>query len=160
MLLKQKCIKVWDLSYAGVKDVANDLNTGKISSEEWNAETDIKTISTNAFGKIEFVNEGLGGRKPSKVIVITVLSLRCQWCIFTHSLTHSFIHSLAHSITHSLIDIDTPIQQPIHAFPLSHSPIHSSTPTCPPTHPLTNSLNHSLTDPPTTGSWPFNILDN
>ena len=74
MLLKQKC-KVFDLSYAGVQDVANDLNTGKISPEEWNAETDIKKISTNAFGKIEFVNEGLGGRKPSKVIVTTVLSL-------------------------------------------------------------------------------------
>ena len=54
---------------AGVDVIANDLNTGEMSTEKWKAETDIRKLPTNAFGKIDFVNESLGGRKPSKVIV-------------------------------------------------------------------------------------------
>ena len=58
----------------GVDVIANDLNTGTASSEEWKADADIRKFPTNAFGKIEFVNEGLGGRKPSKVIAFSISS--------------------------------------------------------------------------------------
>ncbi len=34
---------------------------------EWNPERDIRSFPTNAFGKIDFIKEGLGGKKPSKV---------------------------------------------------------------------------------------------
>ncbi len=34
---------------------------------DWKAERDIRSFPTNAFGKLEFLKEGLGGKKPSKV---------------------------------------------------------------------------------------------
>ena len=46
--------------------LANDLNTGDMK-DKWNAKEDIREIATNAFGKIDFIHEGIGGRKPSKV---------------------------------------------------------------------------------------------
>ena len=37
------------------------------TSEGWKPERDIRSFPTNAFGKVEFLKEGLGGKKPSKV---------------------------------------------------------------------------------------------
>ena len=34
---------------------------------DWKFSRDIQEFNTNAFGKIAFINEGLGGHKPSKV---------------------------------------------------------------------------------------------
>ena len=42
---------------------------------EWR-DTDLRKSPTNAFGKIEFLNEALGGRIPAKVIIVTIASLR------------------------------------------------------------------------------------
>ncbi len=53
---------------AGVE--STKLHLAMISEEDksdWKPERDIRTFPTNAFGKIEFVKEGLGGRKPAKV---------------------------------------------------------------------------------------------
>ena len=38
------------------------------ASGEWKAERDIRSFPSNAFGKVDFVKEGLGGKKPSKVL--------------------------------------------------------------------------------------------
>ena len=38
------------------------------ASGEWQAERDIRSFPSNAFGKVDFVKEGLGGKKPSKVL--------------------------------------------------------------------------------------------
>ena len=37
------------------------------TSGGWKPERDIRSFPTNAFGKLEFLKEGLGGKKPSKV---------------------------------------------------------------------------------------------
>lgn len=51
----------------GIKVVSNDLTLGK-SSDVWTAEDAIKEFHTNAFGKIDFALEDVGGRKPSKYV--------------------------------------------------------------------------------------------
>ncbi|ELT87598.1 hypothetical protein CAPTEDRAFT_226576 [Capitella teleta] len=51
----------------GMTVLENDL--GSVSKGDvWNAEEDIREFPTDAFGKIDFVYEGLGGRKPSKFV--------------------------------------------------------------------------------------------
>ena len=60
------CTKFFKCFSPGIEAIANDLNTGD-KVEPWNPKTDIRKFTTNAFGKIDFVNEGLGGRKPAKV---------------------------------------------------------------------------------------------
>jgi hypothetical protein len=44
----------------------NNLGSGK-PNDVWNAKEDLREFPTNAFGKVDFIHEGLGGRKPSKV---------------------------------------------------------------------------------------------
>ena len=64
----------------GVDAVANDLNTGA-QTDPWDPEKDIRNFPTNGFGKIEFINEGLGGRKPAKVRMLkSYLSVEFPIC--------------------------------------------------------------------------------
>ena len=48
----------------------------------WIPEEHITKLATNGFGKIEFSNEGLGGRKPAKVSVMQNLIFQLENQIF------------------------------------------------------------------------------
>ena len=64
------CTHVWCCVSIGVESAKKQLAI--ITEEtggEWNAERDIRSFPSNAFGKVEFLKEGLGGKKPSKVSV-------------------------------------------------------------------------------------------
>jgi len=50
----------------GALTVKKKIQMGEID-EQWKKEEHIKKFQTNAFGKIDFQYEGLGGRKPAKV---------------------------------------------------------------------------------------------
>ena len=51
---------------AGLDTAFNDLTSGK-PSDVWSDEECIREFPSDAFGKLDFVREGLGGRKPVKV---------------------------------------------------------------------------------------------
>ncbi len=72
--LPEKHIKnaagVTDFFRKGAHKVERELEDGVYDTTDWKPEKDIAKLPTNSYGKIEFVDEGLGGRKPSKVATI------------------------------------------------------------------------------------------
>ncbi len=75
LILSCKSSHITCLNVLGITVVDNDLATGK-ATEDWSPK-DIREFPTNAFGKIDFIYESLGGRKPAKVI--------CLWlAVFCH----------------------------------------------------------------------------
>ena len=42
----------------------------EMPDNEWSAAKHIQKFHTNAYGKIDFISEGLGGKKPAKVSML------------------------------------------------------------------------------------------